>query len=417
MRPFPEVVFAASWEVETGTGILGASPSLDWKRKKICIPPGPMEREIHRELLIRLRLGIKQEFPELAKKLSVSPMSLMAAVTYHTNLLHQDIFDEPAPEVTVYPVKSLLAALKNIQDIPPAYSYALALLDKHKGVVPPYAINPASLVGLHGEYGLDLDSLHATAALPNLHFLIDAMHKSVWHTIVCRPAETLPINRGLVNLAKTLDKLLLQTSEARVPSGEYIERLGTAGWGKVTWESAPMYVPAKFRTLLDHRRKIDAGCIPKHINRLLSDQKLFDIKRKRPGGTALLDTSGSMSLSAEDIDQFVMAAPGLTVAGYGGQGFDDGRMILYATKGKVVDRAYRRHVGEGNNLIDGPALKWLGKMPEPRIWVSDGQVTGTGESMNATLKAESKAICRYYKIRRIPSIPEALEVFKRKEGI
>ena len=174
-----------------------------------------------------------------------------------------------------------------------------------------------------------------------------------------------------------------------------------------------MYVPAKFRTMLDHRRKLDAGVVPKHIGRLLSDQRLFDVKRKRPGGTVVIDTSGSMGLSTDDVDKLVMAAPGCTVAVYGGQGFDDGRMRLLAAHGKVVEREFRRHAGHGANLIDGPALMWAAKQNEPRIWVSDGMVTGTGETTSAALKAECKYICNRYHIKRVPHVEEALHEFRR----
>ena len=30
-------------------------------------------------------------------------------------------------------------------------------------------------------------------------------------------------------------------------------------------------------------------------------------------------------------------------------------------------------------MVDGPALRWLARQDRPRIWVSDGVVTGVGD--------------------------------------
>lgn len=88
-------------------------------------------------------------------------------------------------------------------------------------------------------------------------------------------------------------------------------------------------------------------------------------------------------------------------------------MRLLADKGFVAQREFRTHAGAGANLIDGPALMWLAKKNEPRFWVSDGLVTGSGEVTNATLKAECKYICTRYHIKRVPHVEEALREFRR----
>ena len=69
-------------------------------------------------------------------------------------------------------------------------------------------------------------------------------------------------------------------------------------------------------------------------------------------------------------------------------------------------------------MIDGPALDWLARQPEPRFWLSDGQVTGIichgPEELPAAIgRAErvSPAACRTHAARRfdLAQMAEAYE--------
>ena len=56
-------------------------------------------------------------------------------------------------------------------------------------------------------------------------------------------------------------------------------------------------------------------------------------------------------------------------------------------------------LGRGN-IVDGPALRWLAQQPEPRIWISDGQVTGTHDRPSTDLVVDAIRICQQAGIRR-----------------
>ena len=63
-----------------------------------------------------------------------------------------------------------------------------------------------------------------------------------------------------------------------------------------------------------------------------------------------------------------------------------------------LDKA--RTYGNGN-IVDGPALDWLGKQPGPRVWVSDGFVTGVNDTTSVDLGAAAQVTCNRGSIRRV----------------
>jgi len=67
-----------------------------------------------------------------------------------------------------------------------------------------------------------------------------------------------------------------------------------------------------------------------------------------------------------------------------------------------------------STLVDGPALEWLAKQNGPRIWISDGSVTGIGDSQAANLFMEAGAILRKGNIRRFGSVDDFVEYAARR---
>ena len=82
-----------------------------------------------------------------------------------------------------------------------------------------------------------------------------------------------------------------------------------------------------------------------------------------------------------------------------------GQLTLVAKNGRVVDSnaLLKARVGNGN-IVDGPALQWLAKQPEPRLWISDGYVTGKHDTTSVDLGAEAQVICNRANIRRIKQV-------------
>lgn len=160
----------------------------------------------------------------------------------------------------------------------------------------------------------------------------------------------------------------------------------------------------------------DEGVIPVAPYRLTVDSRVFARKRRLRGGTVLIDASGSMAFSPEDLAAVIDAAPGATVAAYAGRGKEgllaivakDGRM---ATEGDInralmlVDGGARLH----GNIVDGPALQWLAKQPAPRIWISDGHVTGENDIMGLNLLVEANTIIANAGIERVQRWREVIE--------
>lgn len=145
--------------------------------------------------------------------------------------------------------------------------------------------------------------------------------------------------------------------------------------------------------------------------RLHRDGQAFRARRAAratPLGAALIDLSGSMAIDARDLERLVAASPGAVVATYCGQA-DGQRGALY-----VVARGGRRAAEHqlwppGHmNLVDGPALEWLGRQPGPRVWVSDGAVTGRGDRPSPALDAERDALLARHAILRVDTLGELL---------
>jgi len=173
-------------------------------------------------------------------------------------------------------------------------------------------------------------------------------------------------------------------------------------WMKMTMQTPYLRIPkhAKGANCSDH------GVVFRAPYRLYTDQRIFRDKRGRRSGSVLIDTSGSMCLSAEQIMAIVKKAPAAVIGLYGGYDPEVGAVRVIAKMGRLVvdDKEYAA-VGEYNG-VDGPALQWLGIQPLPRLWVSDGLVTGIEDETSDGLCIEAELICRRYRIRRVHTLDE-----------
>jgi hypothetical protein len=194
-----------------------------------------------------------------------------------------------------------------------------------------------------------------------------------------------PAWKRTVDCAQELDDTFRQLDEdlpGNVKTGilpEYDPELfGEGKWGDMTIREMPLRIPLP-RGLVDRKRRAtDTGAIPRNWSRLASDGMVFSTRRKRPGGgTVLIDQSGSMGLDLDEVLALMAAYPAVTIATYAGQEWA-GELRIIARNGKRAADADCFHP-MGGNVIDGPALEWLEGMPGPRVWVSDGMVTGTAD--------------------------------------
>jgi hypothetical protein len=176
-------------------------------------------------------------------------------------------------------------------------------------------------------------------------------------------------------------------------------------WGDLRIKEVPLVrrLPGKMR---GRRRLVPdtRGRRLRHVGRLHIDNRVFV---SRPpllgGGAVLVDTSGSMHLESEQVERIVRALPGGIVATYAGDGsLSWGELRIVARNGRFC-AANDIEPEMGHNIIDGPALEWLGEQRGPRYWVSDGKVTGIGEKQSPILLAEIAQLCRRFQIQRVES--------------
>ncbi len=148
------------------------------------------------------------------------------------------------------------------------------------------------------------------------------------------------------------------------------------------------------------------GSVMRYIHRGPVDGRIFRRSSSSRGGTVLVDTSGSMSLDADDLAEIVVAARGaVQVAIYSGHG-DEGELRLVARNGLRAAEADLEPFGKGN-IVDLPALEWLARQRGPRIWISDGKVSGIGDRSSGELRDQCKTLCSRSRIQRAAKVKEA----------
>lgn len=147
----------------------------------------------------------------------------------------------------------------------------------------------------------------------------------------------------------------------------------------------------------------------RQVSRLAKDGKVFRRKYpiKRRGGAVLIDCSGSMHLTPDQVQSIMIALPAAVIATYCAT-HGRGELWIVARDGKRAKRDDLSHPSFNQNVIDGPALEWLNQQKGPRYWVSDGLVTERA----AIHTPRAVAICRVLqergKIVRVPTVDGVL---------
>jgi len=221
------------------------------------------------------------------------------------------------------------------------------------------------------------------------------------------------------NLPDELQNYMKESIEAEAERMKSKHRYaeGKSKWGRMTIEKAPLVQNLGGVLKARKSRAMDMGAVPKYMHRYTTDQKIFYRQRRVLGGTLLVDVSGSMGLNADNVMEILSLMPAATIAMYSGSG-STGRLVIIAENGKMTNQRYINQMRNYGNIVDGPALDWLGKQPGPRLWVSDGQASGAGDSFSEGLRLECFNKQVRYGIVRINDIEQAEEFAKkyRKEA-
>jgi hypothetical protein len=241
--------------------------------------------------------------------------------------------------------------------------------------------------------------------------------------------------RVTVDVARMLDRLLVPAGPADgfaagsagdadgCAVGRFLRRgrrsrVGGAGsqWGELRGiEEPPRPIALGRRLTAVTHRAVMEGVLLRAPHRLLTDGRVFAHRRHLPGGSVLVDASASMALAADDIAGIIAAAAGAQVACYDGTSEGWGMIRVLARGGRrVADTDVAPPVGHGGNVIDGPALRWLATQPAPRIWVSDGCVTGLGDRSGRALREDAAQVCERAGIVRVRTAEDARAILLRR---
>lgn len=189
---------------------------------------------------------------------------------------------------------------------------------------------------------------------------------------------------------------------------------------KDIWEALKVSRPALTRSVVGaigkKRIASPTGRNPRRISRLLTDpeRRIFDRTVRGAGGVLLVDTSGSMSLSPEQVKEMVAYAPSALVAQYSGGSHTKPNLYVIANKGRMVEKLPRPN---GNNGVDYPALQWAVKQRQrqnsPIIWVSDGGVTGKRDAHNEDLVMDCVKLLKKEGVYVVPDPQTAIVLLKK----
>jgi hypothetical protein len=183
-------------------------------------------------------------------------------------------------------------------------------------------------------------------------------------------------------------------------------------WGTMQVRHLPVSLTRSIPPTARQKTYRDEGCTLSAVHRLPIDGRIFSRSRSQKGGTVLIDGSGSMSFSPAELERIVVTAPAATVAVYSGHG-RNGTLTVVARKGRMAtaDGIRSSRCGSGN-IVDGPALEWLARHPAPRMWVSDGWVTGCHDQTSIDLSADVLRICTHADITRVEKAAAVCDLLK-----
>jgi len=149
------------------------------------------------------------------------------------------------------------------------------------------------------------------------------------------------------------------------------------------------------------RRRIatNTGRNPNRIHNYYTDphRKIFTRKTRGTNALVVVDCSGSMQLTETDLDHILRASSGATVIAYSANDFTTPNTHLIAHNSRRVRELPTFSGGNGN---DAPALLYAithyRKHKAPVIWITDGGVTGLGDTTHDDLRQQCRRLCTKY---------------------
>lgn len=161
------------------------------------------------------------------------------------------------------------------------------------------------------------------------------------------------------------------------------------------------------------RRRIatNTGKNPNRIHNYAGDpaRRIFSRNTRGTNALVIVDASGSMSLTADDLGRIMTASAGATVIAYSAADDHTSNTHLLAHKGRKVRNLPRF---PGNNGNDAPAAAYAianyRKTGAPVLWITDGRATGRGDTTNAELRAQCRKLAQKHGVIVSPNVEQAL---------
>jgi hypothetical protein len=191
----------------------------------------------------------------------------------------------------------------------------------------------------------------------------------------------------------------------------------SAKWGTMSIATLPSSLTRHVAAIAKQKSFHDEGSALAAPHRILIDGRVFCSKKPHRGGTVLIDASASMNLKQADLDRILITAPATTIAIYSGRG-KGGKLTIIGQKGRIIDTRHTslRQLSSKGNVVDGPALEWLEKQQAPRLWISDGWVTGKNDTISLDLAAAATRICNRAHIKRVEKADAVLDLLRAAKG-
>jgi len=188
-------------------------------------------------------------------------------------------------------------------------------------------------------------------------------------------------------------------------------------WTELNLERLPMPLHTK-GNIGKKRTASNVGRSPRRLHRYMTDpdKRIFDKVTRGNGGVVVIDASGSMNFSHEQIRRIVENAPGATVIAYSEKQSGPNAYVL-ADKGKMVSELPQQGAGNG---VDFPALEWAVKNRQrsssPIVWVTDGGVCGKNDGFHEILAMQCINFCKKHHIIVVPYVEEAIEELRKMQS-
>lgn len=190
---------------------------------------------------------------------------------------------------------------------------------------------------------------------------------------------------------------------------------GATRWAElvVSREPLPRY---HYGSMGKKRIATNVGIRPRRMHRYMTDpaRRVFDKTVRGSGGMVIIDASGSMSFTTEQIAKIIENAQGATVMIYSDRyraGGEHPNAWVVADKGRMVENVEYIDYGHGNG-VDFPAIEWGVKNRQykntPLVWVTDGGVCGANDGFSELLAMQCITYARQNKYIVVGDIEEAI---------